>query len=129
MATHGVGSKVYAAKLARYQARVKRQPAELPPARPRSVVSDPRDLARRRASMSLLRKRVEFWTGLLPDEWTALPARVRRTILGAIRDYYEEIAEPRSPHSGMYGVIAEVYGGLPWVDWQGDKRGVDANDT
>jgi len=122
-----VGSVVYAAKLSRFQTRVERPPKQVvsPPVRTARVVpTDPQHLSAKRARMKLLRQRVEFWTGLLPEEWQALPARVRRTILTAIREYYEEIAEPRSPHGGMYGLIADTYGGLPWVDWTHDGRGV-----
>lgn len=67
--------------------------------------------------MALLRLRVELWTGLDTAAWAQLPARDRRRIATAIRDYYAEIEEPRSPHAGMYGAVVEVFHGLPWLDW------------
>lgn len=66
--------------------------------------------------MALLRLRVELWTGLNAPAWARLPARDRRRILAALHEYYAEIDEPRSPHGGMYGRVADVYHCLPWLD-------------
>jgi len=63
------------------------------------------------------RERVEFWTGLAPQQWEALPKPLRVSIRAALQEYYAEISEPRSPHGGMYGRIAQIYHGLPWLDW------------
>lgn len=67
--------------------------------------------------MALLRLRVELWTGLDAAAWAQLPARDRQRILAALRDYYAEIGEPRSPHAGMYGRVADVFHSFPWLDW------------
>lgn len=78
---------------------------------------------RRADGQRLFRARVQYWTGLRPQEWAALPASVRERIRSALSEYYAEVAEVRSPHGGMFDAIAEVYGGLPWVDWH--VRGCD----
>lgn len=82
-------------------------------------------MADRRETQALLRARVEYWTGLKPQDYAALPPAWRARIRIAIAEYYAELAEERSPHGGMFDAIAAVYGGLPWMDWAVDVRGCD----
>lgn len=75
--------------------------------------------------MQQMRDRVRECLGLSPTAWLQLDPEVRRRARVAVRAYYEEIEEPRSPHGGMYDNIAAVYGGYPWVDWRNDERGAE----
>jgi hypothetical protein len=75
--------------------------------------------------MAVLRLRVERWTGLDAPSWARLPVRERRRIIAALHEYYAEIAEPRSPHAGMYGRVVDVFHGLPWLDWAREEGETD----
>ncbi len=116
------GSAAYKKKLARYWRALAAPPVAAP--RVEDVPVSATTL-RRREAMHLMRMRVLYWTGLRPQEWQQLPVKQREHILRAVRDYYAEVAEPRSPVGGMFDSIAAIYGGYPWRDWAVDDRGIE----